>query len=148
MHENLHKNVFIHIFVQIFMSFYEGQMLQLYTANFLYGFIPLKWQSILFKTALNFTNLMTQMIFSQIQQAPGPDSRKVEKSLKMSTFGYNFNDKSVPIDKSVHSKNNLLISQPKHMLWVLKRTVSMRGSFEHQKHMFKLIDEKIITLLR
>ena len=28
--------------------------------------------------------------------------------------------------KSALQKNNFLISQPKHMLWVLKRTVSMR----------------------
>ena len=34
-----------------------------------------------------------------------------------------------PLDKSVYRKNNFLISQPKHMLWVLKRTVSMRRFF-------------------
>ena len=34
------------------------------------------------------------------------------------------------------------------MLWVLKRTVSSRQSFEHPKHMFKLMDKKIITILR
>ena len=37
------------------------------------------------------------------------------------------------------------------MLWVLKRTVSMRrffGSFEHPNHMFKLMDKKIIAILR
>ena len=33
-------------------------------------------------------------------------------------------------------KNHLLISQPKHMVWVLKRTVPMRRvSFEHSKQM-------------
>ena len=32
------------------------------------------------------------------------------------------------------------------MLWVLKRTVSSRHSFEHPKHMFKLIGKKIITI--
>ena len=31
-----------------------------------------------------------------------------------------------PLVKSVYQINNFLISQPKHMLWVLKRTVSMR----------------------
>ena len=35
-----------------------------------------------------------------------------------------------------------LISQPKHFLWVLKRD----GSFEHPKHMFKLMDKKIFTM--
>ena len=30
-----------------------------------------------------------------------------------------------PPDKSVHGKNIFFISHPKHMLWVLKRTVSM-----------------------
>ena len=29
------------------------------------------------------------------------------------------------------SSDFFLISQPKHMLWVLKRTVSMRRSFQH-----------------
>ena len=33
---------------------------------------------------------------------------------------------SRPLVKSAYQKNNFLISQPKHMLWVLKRTVSMR----------------------
>ena len=37
---------------------------------------------------------------------------------------------------------------PRHMLWVLKRTVSMRRFFEHPEHMFKLMDKKIITFLR
>ena len=40
-----------------------------------------------------------------------------------------------------------LISQPKHMLWVLKRTVSMRQSFEHAKHMFRLKDKERNTIL-
>ena len=31
--------------------------------------------------------------------------------------------------KSAYQKNNFLIFQPKHMLWVLKRTVSMRRFF-------------------
>ena len=33
------------------------------------------------------------------------------------------------------------------MLWILKRTVSMRQFFEHPKHMFKLKGKKIITIL-
>ena len=31
--------------------------------------------------------------------------------------------------KSAQQKNNFLISQPKHILWVLKRTISMRWFF-------------------
>ena len=31
-----------------------------------------------------------------------------------------------PLVKEYVKHNNFLISQPKHMLWVLKRTVSMR----------------------
>ena len=53
MHENLHKNVnenmfpFAYIFIKNFHEFLWGaikatNMLQLYTANFLYGFNPLK----------------------------------------------------------------------------------------------------------
>ena len=34
-----------------------------------------------------------------------------------------------PLVKRAYQKINFLISQPKHMLWVLKRTVSMRGFF-------------------
>ena len=34
-----------------------------------------------------------------------------------------------PPDKSVYQKIIFLISHPKHMLWVLKRTVSMRQFF-------------------
>ena len=32
-------------------------------------------------------------------------------------------------------------------LWVLKRTISVRGYFEHAKHMFKLMGKKISTLV-
>ena len=34
-----------------------------------------------------------------------------------------------PYDQASRSKTNFLISQPKHMLWVLKRTVPMRQIF-------------------
>ena len=34
------------------------------------------------------------------------------------------------------------------MLWVIKRTASMGGSFEHPKHMLKLMAKKIFTILR
>ena len=47
-----------------------------------------------------------------------------------------------------------LFLNQKHMLWVLKRTVSLRrsshwdGSFEHPKYMLKLIGKKIFTIVR
>ena len=34
------------------------------------------------------------------------------------------------------------------MLWVLKWTVWMRRYFEHSKHVFKVMDKKIIKILR
>ena len=37
--------------------------------------------------------------------------------------------KARPPDKSVYWKTIFFISHPKHMLWVLKRTVSMRRFF-------------------
>ena len=46
-------------------------------------------------------------------------------------------------DKNVYWKIIFLISQPKHLLWVLKRTVS---SYEHPKHMFKFMGKEINTL--
>ena len=45
-----------------------------------------------------------------------------------------------PLAKSAYQKTNFLISQPKHMLWVPKRTVSMRRFFWAPKNMFKLMD--------
>ena len=57
-------------------------MLQLYTANILYLFlIHLKWHSSFFKLHQIFPKLMVQMLFSKIQQAPGPNFRKVGKFL-------------------------------------------------------------------
>ena len=53
-----------------------------------------------------------------------------------------------PPAKSAEQKIIFLISEPKHMLWVLKWTVSMRRFFEHPQHMFKLMGKKIIAILR
>ena len=50
-------------------------------------------------------------------------------------------------DKSVYLKITFLISQTKHMLWVFKRTASARPFFEYPKHMFKMVDKKIIEIL-
>ena len=52
----------------------------------------------------------------------------------VSRFIYHSNEisnpeQSRPLVKSAYQKNYFLISQPKHMLWVLKRTVSMRRFF-------------------
>ena len=41
---------------------------------------------------------------------------------------------------SAYQNNNFLITHPKHMLLVLKRTVS--------KHMLKLMGKKVLTILR
>ena len=51
-----------------------------------------------------------------------------------------------PADNCV-TENHFLISQPKHMLWVLKEPSQWDGSFEHPKHMIKLMDKKIIAIL-
>ena len=53
-----------------------------------------------------------------------------------------------PPDKSACWKTIFFISHPKHTLWVLKRTVSLRRFFWAPKHMFKLTSKKIITILR
>ena len=52
----------------------------------------------------------------------------------------------MPLVKSAYQINSLFISQPNHMLWVLKRTVSMRRSFKRQKHMLKVMGKKIFTI--
>ena len=58
-------------------------MLQLYTANFCYPWflINLKWWSSSFGLHQVFPNFDGPNDISQIQQAPGPDFRKVGKSL-------------------------------------------------------------------
>ena len=38
-------------------------------------------------------------------------------------------DESRPLVRSVCQKSNFLISQSKHMFWVLKRTISIRRFF-------------------
>ena len=50
--------------------------------------------------------------------------------------------------RSAQQKNNSLISQPKHILWILKERSQLDGSFEHTKHMLKIVDKKIFTILR
>ena len=60
-----------------------------------------------------------------------------------------YTDQTAPGLKRAYENINTLISQPKHMLGVLKRTVSMRdGSFKYPKRMFKLMDYKIFKILR
>ena len=53
-----------------------------------------------------------------------------------------------PPDKSAYWKIIFFISHQKNMLWVLKRTVSLRRFFCGPKHMFKLMGKKMIKILR
>ena len=50
--------------------------------------------------------------------------------------------------KSAYQKNNFLISQPKHMLWVLKRAVSMRTyvKTDGQENIFKFMLKNFVYL--
>ena len=48
-----------------------------------------------------------------------------------------------PLVKSAYQKINFLISKPKHMLWGLKRTVSLST-----QNMLKRMCKKIFTILR
>ena len=52
-----------------------------------------------------------------------------------------------PPDKSEYLKIIFLISQPKHMLWVLKRTVSMKRFFGVPKTNVKIVGKEINTIL-
>ena len=68
------------------MSFLGGQLKQQTCYSFTLPisymfFIHLKWRSSSFRLHQAFPIFMIQMLFSQIQQAPGPDFRKVGKSL-------------------------------------------------------------------
>ena len=42
-------------------------------------------------------------------------------------------------------KNYLFYFQPKHMVWVCKRIVSIDRSFQHPKQMLKLMAKKIFS---
>ena len=64
-------------------------------------------------------NLMPRLKFSLFQMV---QSGEVASSTALS-------DRSRPPDKSVYCKIIFFISHQKHMLWVLKRTVSMRRFF-------------------
>ena len=49
---------------------------------------------------------------------------------------------------SAYNVINCLISQPKHMFWVLKRIVSMRQFFLATNYRLNLMCKKILTILR
>ena len=49
--------------------------------------------------------------------------------------------------KSAQQEIYFLISQPKHMLWVLKRTVWLKGYVGHPQHMLIMTDKKIFTIV-
>ena len=81
MHEKLHKNVnenmFSFTFLCNFSSIFMVGNSSSFTLLISYMFLnPFKMGS-----SSSFPNLMVQMLFPQIQQAPGPDFRKVGKSL-------------------------------------------------------------------
>ena len=74
--------------MQFFMSFNGGQIKQqtCYSFTLLISYmvlIHLKKRSSSFRLHQDFPILMVQMLFPQIQQGPGPDFRKVGKSLNM-----------------------------------------------------------------
>ena len=54
--------------------------------------------------------------------------------------------KCSPPDKSALLKIIFRISQPKHMLWVLKRTISMSRFFQALKIHVYLMGKKLITI--
>ena len=58
---------------------------------------------------------------------PPPD--RVGRQVLRLFFYHGVSAMGRPLVKSAYQKINFLISQPKHMLWVLKRTVSMRRFF-------------------
>ena len=50
--------------------------------------------------------------------------------------------------KSAYKVITCPISQPKHMLWVPKRSESMRRFFKAQNYSLNLMCKKILTILR
>ena len=74
--------------MQIFRSFYDGKVEQQICYSFTLPWILNQFKMVVHSFRLHqvFPTLMVSMIFSQIQQAPGPDFRKVGKSLNILVF--------------------------------------------------------------
>ena len=92
-------------------------MLQLFTANFLYGFNTFQMAVQFFKTASNFPNFDGPNAFSpQIQQAHGPNFRKVGISLvqNMTIYIVYFRCVKQQIDLSYVSQTFNLINMSDH----------------------------------
>ena len=56
----------------------------------------------------------------------------------------------IHIKHKIKTKMGIIIfhySQPKHMLWVLKKAVTMSRSFEHPKTNVRMMDKKIFMIL-
>ena len=58
-----------------------------------------------------------------------PATQYLEMDSSFKRWLYIENATKKPLDKSAKSKINFLITQQKDMLWVLKRTISMRWFF-------------------
>ena len=92
MFENLQKSAnetvifsftFLCKFSQVFLIGHESnkEVTALHCLFLIWFIIHLKWWFSSFRLHQIFPILMVQMLFSKIQQAPGPDFRKVGKSL-------------------------------------------------------------------
>ena len=66
---------------------------------------------------------LKQTIFGSGQVGGGSPPFWKEKKINLTGTTNKFETKPRTLDKSVYQKNIFLISQPKDMLWVLKRTV-------------------------
>ena len=77
-----------------------------------------------------FMSIKTRLIQNWASFCQKSLSVIINNSSKRSVnMGLNHSHLDRPLFKSAYQKVNFLISQPKHMLWVLKRTVSMRRFF-------------------
>ena len=112
-------------------------------------------------TLINFHQvlygLFTLLLISSLRCATAGNAQNARADLDQHCFqktsGYKFVKKKYPrsaltrliIGSVVKIKGYF---QPKHMLWVLKRTVSLRRFFLAPKTMFKLMDKKILKKFR
>ena len=69
-------------------------------------------------------------------------------SLNFYHFRTNFEGKTGPHIRVCHWKLFFLFLNQNICFWYWKEPSRWDGSFEHPKHMFKLMDKKIITILR
>ena len=147
MHDNLqwnvNENMFsftfyanIHEFLGLWRETRVTNMLQLYITQ-PWSLINLKWWSSSIRLHLVFPTLTVWMIFSQIQQAPGLDFRKVGKSLLSADLGPSCWQSFVCVDAlhpAIINNFSVMLGQSHFPIFLVWTTTEQRIKCLAQRH--------------